>query len=46
MVFDVEMGAHHHDLILPYPLEFHPAGAVRLDVHAVSLVGGVVADKG
>ena len=37
--------AHRRALILSYPFELLPAGAVRLGMHAVRLGGGVVADQ-
>jgi len=39
------MCARNRALILPYPFELLPAGAVRLDMRAVRLMGGVVADQ-
>jgi hypothetical protein len=44
-VFDVEMCTHRCALIFPYSFELLPAGAACLDMHAIRLVGGVVADQ-
>jgi hypothetical protein len=43
--FDVEMYGHRRALTFTDLFELLPASTVRLDMHTVRLVGGVVADQ-